>query len=264
MPKYCSNCVKKIDDDTQGFCENCGASLFESESKKDYALPILGLIGGIILFIVVIGLITGGFGLFGESTSISFISESPISNSGNFTVELTANGQGISGKEVTITFKNDKNSSEFKGVTDNAGMVNIVPNIEDGDYDVEVKFAGDKGYASTSASKNYAVETRIVDVDSEITSTRTEPDYGSFSFSPSFEETDKDGDGYVYLSDMNMAHTPENIINQMFADSDDDNDGRLNHDEYNKFMYNLNYNRNHYGLWKTVNNGKRLFFSLKF
>lgn len=248
MPKYCSNCGKKIDDDTQEFCDNCGASLTESESKNDYKLPILGLIGVIIILIIAIALITGGFGLFGESTSIAFISESPVSNSGNFTVELTSNGQGIAGKELEITFSNDNGSQEFKGVTDDAGMVNIIPSVGDGDYEVEVKFAGDKDYSSTSASKDYAVETRIVEVESEVTSTRTEPDYQSFSYSHPFEEADKDGDGYVYLSDMNMAHTPDYILNQMFSDSDNDNDGRLNHDEYYKFMYNLNYNKDHYGL----------------
>lgn len=47
---------------------------------------------------------------------------------------------------------------------------------------------------------------------------------------------------------MNLAHTPFDIRDQMYTDSDDDNDGRLNHDEYYKFMYKLNYDRASYGL----------------
>ena len=78
--------------------------------------------------------------------------------------------------------------------------------------------------------------------------TSSEPDYESFTPVVSFEDTDIDGDGYVYLSNMNIAHTPENIQNQMFADSDDDGDGRLNYHEYHKFMYKLNYDRSSYGL----------------
>lgn len=41
----------------------------------------------------------------------------------------------------------------------------------------------------------------------------------------------------MYLSDMNIAHTPKNIQNKMFTDSDSDGNGRLNHDEYYKFIY---------------------------
>ena len=79
-------------------------------------------------------------------------------------------------------------------------------------------------------------------------STSDEIDYESYYYSNSFEDTDTDGDGYVTLSDMNLAHTPFDIRDQMYTDSDDDNDGRLNHDEYYKFMYKLNYDRASYGL----------------
>ena len=79
-------------------------------------------------------------------------------------------------------------------------------------------------------------------------STCDEIDYESYYYSNSFEDTDTDGDGYVTLSDMNLAHTPFDIRDQMYTDSDDDNDGRLNHDEYYKFMYKLNYDRASYGL----------------
>ena len=47
---------------------------------------------------------------------------------------------------------------------------------------------------------------------------------------------------------MNIVHTPKNIQERMFADSDDDSDGKLNHDEYYKFMYKLNYDYHSYGL----------------
>ena len=47
---------------------------------------------------------------------------------------------------------------------------------------------------------------------------------------------------------MNIAHTPKNMVNKMFSDSDDNKDGRLNHDKYYKFMYKLNYDKSSYGL----------------
>ena len=53
-----------------------------------------------------------------------------------------------------------------------------------------------------------------------------------------FEDTDADGDGYVMLSEMIFEHTPEETRMQMFADSDDDKDGKLNKHEYYKIMYN--------------------------
>lgn len=248
MVKYCSECGEKMDDDAS-FCQNCGAkSENVNKSEKNNKALILGLIGAVIILILAIGFITGGFGLFGENTSIIFISESPVANSGNFTVELTSGSQGISGKEIEITFKNDKNSYTFNGVTDNAGLVNVVANVEEGDYEVMASFAGDNDYKSSTATASYKVEAKATEIDSQVTSTRTEPDYESFSYPHSFEDTDTTGDGYVYLSDMNIAHTPQNIVKQMFSDSDDDHDGKLNHNEYYKFMYKLNYDKSSYGL----------------
>lgn len=77
-----------------------------------------------------------------------------------------------------------------------------------------------------------------------------EPDYESYHYSNSFEDTDRDGNGYVTLSDMNIAHTPQNIINQMYSDADMNGDGKLNRHEYYKFMYLLNYDYESYGLWE--------------
>ena len=99
-----------------------------------------------------------------------------------------------------------------------------------------------------STANNTATVNTTTEIDSQVTSTNTEPDYESFSYSNSFEETDRNGDGYVTLSDMNIAHTPIDITNQMYADSDSDGDGRLNYHEYYKFMYKLNYDRDSYGL----------------
>ena len=248
MVKYCSECGEKMDDNAS-FCQNCGAkSDIEIKTEKNNNPLIFGLIGIVLILILGIFFLTGGFGLFGENTSILFISESPVANSGNFTVELSDGSTGISGKELEVTFKNDKNSYTFSGVTDSAGLVNVIANVEEGQYDVTVSFAGEGGYKSSSATKTYDVEAKSTEIDSQVTSTRTEPDYESFSYTHTFEDTDTDGDGYVYLSDMNIAHTPKNIVNQMFSDSDDDHDGRLNHDEYYKFMYKLNYDKSSYGL----------------
>ncbi|WP_407453801.1 hypothetical protein [Methanobrevibacter sp.] len=78
--------------------------------------------------------------------------------------------------------------------------------------------------------------------------TSSEPDYESFQYTHSFADTDRDGDGYVLLNDMHIVHTPENIQHQMYADSDDNHDGKLNEHEYYKFMYKLNYDKHSYGL----------------
>ena len=248
MVKYCSKCGEKLEDDAS-FCQNCGAKSGEAtKSEKNNNPLILGLIAAVLILILGIGFITGGFGLFGDNTSIIFISESPVANTGNFTVELNDGSQGISGKEIEITFKNDKNSYTFNGVSDNNGFVNVIANVEEGDYEVTASFAGDSDYKSSSGTASYKVEAKATEIDSQVTSSRTEPDYQSFSYTHSFEDTDTNGDGYVYLSDMNIAHTPRDIVKQMFADSDDDNDGRLNHDEYYKFMYKLNYDKSSYGL----------------
>lgn len=128
------------------------------------------------------------------------------------------------------------------------GLASIVPNVEAGDYEVTCSFVGDENYAKSTATSKITVESKSTEIDSQITSTRTEPDYKSFSYPHSFEDTDKNGDGYVYLSDMNIAHTPQKIVKQMFADSDSNNDGRLNHNEYYKFMYKLNYDKDSYEL----------------
>ena len=149
---------------------------------------------------------------------------------------------------MQINFKNGAKSYNFTATTDNAGLANIIPNIEAGEYDIEVKFLGDDKYSKSSTTGKVNVESKITEIDSKVTSTRTEPDYESYSYTHSFEDTDKNGDGYVYLSDMNIAHTPKNIINKMFADSDSDGDGRLNRAEYYKFMYKLNYDKSSYGL----------------
>jgi hypothetical protein len=250
MTRYCSECGERLDDKNASFCEKCGARLDKksNEPKKNNNNLIIGLVVIVAILLAGVAFVSGGFGLFGESTSILIMSESPLSNSANFTAELVSGNQAVSGKELKITFKNNKNTYDFTATTDNAGLANVIPNVEEGEYDVEVKFAGDDKYSQSSTSGKFNVETKITEIDSQVTSTRTEPDYESFSYPYSFEESDKNGDGYVYLSDMNIAHTPQNIVKQMFADSDNNGDGRLNHDEYYKFMYKLNYDKSSYGL----------------
>lgn len=83
----------------------------------------------------------------------------------------------------------------------------------------------------------------------ESTNQNTEEiDYESYDYPQSFEDTDTDNDGFVILDDMTIQHTPQNIQNQMYIDSDEDSDGKLNYHEYYKFMYKLNYDRESYGL----------------
>ena len=148
----------------------------------------------------------------GEKTSINIMSQSPISNSGEFQVQLMGGNQGIGGKNIEITFKNNQNSYVFNQTTDSKGIASIVPNVEAGDYDVTCSFAGDGNYVKTTTTNKITVESKATEIDSQVTSTSTEPDYQSFYYTHSFEDTDTNGDGYVYLSDMNIAHTPKNIV----------------------------------------------------
>lgn len=250
MSKYCSKCGEELDDKNQSYCPNCGEKIPKdiNSSQKDNTKLIYGLVIVVIILVISIAIITQGFGLLGEQTSINLITKSPVSNSGEFTVQLMGNTQAVAGKTIEITFKNNQNAYTFNQVTDSQGLAPITLNVEPGDYDVTCTFAGDGNYAKTSTTNKVTVESKVTEINSQVTSTRTEPDYQSFSYSRSFEDTDKNGDGYVYLSDMNIAHTPKNIQNKMFADSDSDGDGRLNHDEYYKFMYKLNYDKSSYGL----------------
>ena len=140
------------------------------------------------------------------------MSQSPISNSGEFQVQLMGGNQGIGGKNIEITFKNNQNSYVFNQTTDSKGIASIVPNVEAGDYDVTCSFAGDGNYVKTTTTNKITVESKATEIDSQVTSTSTEPDYQSFYYTHSFEDTDTNGDGYVYLSDMNIAHTPKNIV----------------------------------------------------
>lgn len=172
---------------------------------------------------------------FRSTPTLHIDSSSTITNSDEFNVALTDDEKVIENQEIKVTFKNDQNSYEFSANTNEEGVATIYPTVEVGDYEVICEFEGNSKYSPVTATKEVEVK-------------QAEPDYQSFSYTHSFEDTDKNGDGYVLLSDMNIAHTPENVQNRMFADSDDDRDGKLNHDEYYKFMYKLNYDSHSYGL----------------
>ena len=249
MAKYCFQCGEKIDDETKSFCPKCGTQLkSEIKSEKNYKPIIFGLVGVIVILTVIMVIFSGGFNLFGHPTSITILNQSPISSSAEFQVQLSDGSQGIVGKSIEITFKNDKNTYTFNSITGNNGIASIMPNVEAGDYEVTCSFTGDESYSKSTTESPITVTATATEINNQITSTNTEPNYESFSYSNSFEDTDKNGDGYVTLSDMNIAHTPQNIVKKMYADSDDDGDGRLNRHEYYKFMYKLNYDRSSYGL----------------
>lgn len=249
MVKYCKKCGEKIEDETTSFCPKCGTQL-ESKIKteKNYKPLIFGLVGVIIILTTIMVIISGEFNPFGQHTSIIMLNQSPISSATEFQVQLSDGGQGIVGKPIEITFKNNKNTYTFNSITDNNGIAPITPNVESGDYEVTCSFKGDGNYSKSTTTSRVTVNATITEISSQITSTNTEPNYESFSYSNSFEETDKNGDGYVTLSDMNIAHTPQNIVKKMYSDSDNDGDGKLNRHEYYKFMYKLNYDRSSYGL----------------
>ena len=240
MKRYCEQCGKQANDDSEKYCSDCGATLPEIIKPSNNSQPqkhmkmIIGLLVVIIVLILMLIFISGAIDFRAEPT-IQIESASTISNSDKFKVSLTDGDNIIKNQEIRITFKNDKNSYEYTGKTNGKGVASVEPSVKVGDYEVICEYEGNSKYSPAS-------------VTGEIKIKQAEPDYQSFHYSNSFEDTDKNRDGYVYLSDMNIAHTPKNIQKQMFADSDDDNDGKLNHDEYYKFMYKLNYDRHSYGM----------------
>lgn len=240
MKRYCSQCGTMTTDDTEKFCSNCGTSLPEpirqdtdSDVLKNRKIIIALLIIIIALFSMLI-LISGALD-FRTSPSINVKTASPMTNSEAFEVTLTDSEKSIEGKEIKITFKNNDKNYEYSAKTNNKGVATTYPSVELGDYEVICEFEGDSEYGPVTVTK-------------EITVKQAEPDYQSFSYSHSFEDTDKNNDGYVLLNEMTIAHTPKNIQDKMFADSDDNSDGKLNHDEYYKFMYKLNYDYHSYGI----------------
>lgn len=240
MERYCSQCGAKITDDDEKFCSNCGNSLPEIILKenspqvlKNRKIIIALLIVIIVLFSMLI-LISGAID-FRTASAIHIETASPMTTSDDFKATLTSSDNVIEGKEIEITFKNNENAYEYSAKTNSEGVATVHPSVEVGDYEVTCAFEGDSKYSPTTMTQ-------------EINVKQAEPDYQSFYYTHTFEDTDKNRDGYVLLSDMNIAHTPKKVQNQMFADSDDDNDGKLNHDEYYKFMYKLNYDSHSYGL----------------
>lgn len=240
MERYCSQCGVKITDDSERFCTNCGNSLSEininendSQLMKNRKI-IIGLLILIIILFSMLIFIIGGID-FRTASTIHIETSSPMTTSDDFKATLTSSENVIEGQEIEITFKNDENEYEYSAKTNSEGVATVHPSVEVGDYEVICTFEGDSKYSPTTVTQ-------------EINVKQAEPDYQSFYQTHTFEDTDKNGDGYVLLSDMNIAHTPKNIQNQMFADSDDDNDGKLNHDEYYKFMYKLNYDYHSYGM----------------
>lgn len=237
MERYCDQCGAKLDSENAQFCNKCGASVDEipAESKSlANKKTIIILLVVIIILLSMLIFATGALD-FRKHTDISIKTTSSVPNEGDFEVALTSNEGGLSGKEITVTFKNDKDTYQYSAKTNSEGIATVHPSVNLGDYEVTCEFKGDVEYSSSSVKK-------------QITVKEQEPDYEAYYYSNSFEDTDKNNDGYVLLSDMNIVHTPENVKNQMFADSDDDGDGKLNKHEYYKFMYKLNYDYHSYGL----------------
>ena len=228
MTKYCSNCGNELNDNAE-FCDQCGASQKESDFLRDHII-IIGLLAVIIIILTAFLFV----GMKAPSEMI-ITSSSTITTADDFSARLTADGAGIANENIHIVFDRNGEPFEFEAVTDKNGKVSFVPNLDVGKYEVICKFDGNAKYQESSSIMTVNVKEK-------------EPDYDSFNFVRSFESTDLDGDGYVVLSDMNMPHTPENIQHQMYSDSDDNHDGKLNKHEYNKFMYKLNYDRHSYGL----------------
>lgn len=227
MVKYCSNCGTKLRDEDE-FCENCG----EKQISKQKNNSII-IIAGLVILIIILGIIL--MTTIKADSELMITSGSTLTANDEFNVKLTSQGNPLIGKNVHIVFENGETTFDFNRTTDENGEASIIPEITFGNYTVTCHFDGDNEYSSCEAS-------------SEITVKEPEPDYMSYEPFISFSATDTSGNGYVEYGEMNLAHTPQNIGKQMFADSDDDGDGRLNDYEYHKFMYKLNYGRSEYGL----------------
>lgn len=229
MTKYCGNCGNELNDDAD-FCSECGASQKEEKPSKNNNIIIIGLLGLIIIILV-------AFLAFGMKTSSELIitSSPTITPDDDFSVKLTSDGAGIANQKVHVVFDDNGKAYEFDTVTDEDGEASLEPGLDVGKYEVACKFDGNAKYTESYADMTVNIKEK-------------EPDYESYSYSRSFESTDTNGDGYVLLSDMNIAHTPKNVQYQMYADSDDNHDGKLSEHEYYKFMYKLNYDKQSYGL----------------
>lgn len=240
MTRYCDQCGAKIEGDSKKFCNQCGAVLPEiSNTKpplfntKDAKIIIGLLVVVIILFLMFI--VASGALDFRNACELNIKTSSPMTASDSFEVKLSNENGAVSGETIKVTFSNNGKNHEYSSKTNSKGVATVYPSLDLGDYDVKCEFGGGSGLKPASATK-------------QVTIKEAEPDYQSYYYTHSFEDTDSNGDGYVTLNEMNIAHTPKNIQDRMLADSDNDKDGRLNHDEYYKFMYKLNYDYHSYGL----------------
>lgn len=227
MVKYCSECGTELSDDAQ-FCENCGKKQSPNQKNRQIAIIV-----GLVIIITIAALLL--MGSFKTGCELEIISSSTITPDTDFGVILTSEGKAIEGKSIHFVFDDGKSKYEFDADTDKEGKASITPDLNIGKYSVKCSFNGDDKYSSCEVSDEISIE-------------EAEPDYMAYDPIVSFSETDKTNKGYVLYSDMNLAHTPENIGMQMFSKADENNDGKLNDYEYHKFMYILNYNRAEYGL----------------
>ena len=241
MSKYCVKCGEEISENAD-FCGKCGTPI---KAKKPNNVKFFVI--GIAVLLIILGAF---FALNFEPRPIpvlKFEADSTIYTADEMAVTFEGSSSNVSDKILEITFKNDDNSYDFKAFTDEDGVASVdLDDIEEGTYNITARFSGDNDYAPSSSTTSKAVKDTATTVgDTEVS---TEPDYESYPVPVSFADTDLNGDGYVTLDDMNIAHTPQNIINQMYSDSDDNGDMLLNEHEYYKFMYKLNHDYESYGI----------------
>ena len=240
MKRYCNQCGTEIDDASEMFCSKCGSALNGIAPMRDNSShhKIIILLLAVIIGLLVLFIVFASFGnIFApkEAPALDILTGSSMTNEEIFSVKLSGDNGGISDANIRITFSNGKDTYDFNAKTNANGIAEITPAVDLGDYDVKCEFEGNDKYSSATQGKTITVK-------------QAEPDYESYSYTHTFEDTDKNGDGYVTLSDMNIAHTPKKIRDQMYSDSDDNGDEKLNRHEYYKFMYKLNYDKQSYGL----------------
>lgn len=172
----------------------------------------------IAILIVVIIAIGAAFVLGGQTgkmnTQINIINNETFQNGEHVDIELKdAQGNALTGKQVDITFNNQK----FSVTTDQYGKCYLtISGVASGKYDLEVKFAGDDKYNGCDSKASISV-----DVDSDADNV-AEPTIGSATTastttdsSNSSSSSGSDTSGWTYYAEWDAWVDSNGIVRQI-------------------------------------------------